>query len=102
MKKILEFDAVLLKNPDMDAAYIEIPFDMKKKFGKSRVPVHVTFDGEPYDGQAVKMGTLCHIIGVRKDIRTAICKYPGDKVHVILEEREKAKPESVLKAFKGG
>ena len=29
-----EFDAVILKNPDMDAAYIEIPFDVKAAFGK--------------------------------------------------------------------
>lgn len=89
MKKILEFDAVILKNPDMDAAYIEIPYDMKEIFGKSRVLVHVTFDGVPYDGQAVKMGTSCQIIGVRKDIRAKIGKQPGDKLHVTLEEREK-------------
>lgn len=48
--------------------------------------------GEPYDGQAVKMGTVCHIIGVRKDIRAKIEKYPGDKVHVTLKEREKPEP----------
>lgn len=89
MKKVLEFDAVLLKNPDMDAAYIEIPFDMKEIFGKSRVLVHATFDGQPYDGQAVKMKTKCHIIGVRKDIRAKINKQPGDKIHVTMAEREK-------------
>lgn len=92
MKKIMEFDAVLLKNPDMDAAYIEIPFDVKEAFGKARVPVHATFDGEPYDGQVVKMGTPCHVIGVRKDIRKKIGKQPGDKIHVTLEERLKPKP----------
>lgn len=91
MQKMLEFDAVLLKNPDMDAAYIEIPFDIKGIFGKSRVLVHATFDGEPYDGQAVRMGTSCHIIGVRKDIRAKIGKQPGDAVHVTLKEREKPK-----------
>lgn len=87
MKKALEFDAVLLKKQDMDAAYIEIPFDVKEVFKKSRVPVHATFDGEPYDGQVVKMGTPGHIIGVRKDIRARIGKQPGDEVHVTLEER---------------
>lgn len=92
MEKVLEFDAVLLKNSDMDAAYIEIPFDMKAVFGKSRVLVHATFDGEPYDGQAVKMGTPCHIIGVRKDIRNKIGKHVGEQVHVTLKEREKPKP----------
>lgn len=92
MKKVLEFDAVLMKNPDMDAAYIDIPYDVKKVFGKSRVPVHATFDGEPYDGQVVRMGTPCHIIGVRKDIRGKIGKQPGDKIHVTIEEREPPKP----------
>lgn len=87
MKNILEFDAVLLKHPDMDAAYVEIPFDVKAIFGKSRVPVHATFDGEPYDGQVVRMKTPCHIIGVRKDIRAKIGRQPGDSVHVTLEER---------------
>lgn len=92
MKKKLEFDAVLIKNQDMDAAYVEVPFDIKDIFGKSRLAVHTTFDGEPYDGQVVKMGTPCHIIGVRKDIRKKISKQPGDMVHVTLEEREKPKP----------
>lgn len=92
MKRVFEFDAVLLKNPDMDAAYIEIPFDVKEAFGKARVPVHATFDGEPYDGQVVKMGTPCHVIGVRKDIRAKIGRQPGDEIHVTLEERAKPEP----------
>ena len=87
MNEYHEFDAMIVKNPDMDAAYIEIPFDVKKTFGKGRVLVHVTFDGEPYDGQLVKMGTICHIIGIKKDIRAKINKQPGDIVHVILCER---------------
>ncbi|HCR41524.1 MAG TPA: DUF1905 domain-containing protein, partial [Lachnospiraceae bacterium] len=53
------------------------------------VLVHATFDGEPYDGQVVRMGTPCHIIGLRKDIRSKILKQPGDMVHITLREREK-------------
>lgn len=87
MSKVYEFEATLIKNPDMDAAYVEIPFDVKEAFGKSRVSVHATFDGEPYDGQLVKMGTPCHIIGVRKDIRAKIGKQPGDSVRVTVSER---------------
>lgn len=87
MKKIYEFDAVIRKVPDINGAYIEIPFDVKEEFGKGRVPVHVTFDGEPYDGQAVRMKTPCHIVGLRKDIRAKIGKEPGDTVHVTLQER---------------
>ena len=92
MSKSYTFDAKILKNPDMDAAYIEIPFDVKQAFGKGRVAVHATFDGESYDGQLVKMGTPCHIIGIRKDIRAKIGKQPGDEIHVTLTERTPPKP----------
>ena len=83
----LEFDAVILQNEDMDAAYVVVPFDIKALFGKGRLLVHATFDGEPYDGQIVRMGTPCYIIGVRKDIRKKIGKSFGDTVHVIFAER---------------
>jgi len=58
-------------------------------FGKGRVSVHATFDGEPYDGSLVRMKTPCHIIGVRKDIREKIGKQPGDTIKVTLKERIK-------------
>lgn len=86
-EKLYEFDAVLIKVPDMDAAYIEFPYDAKAEFGKGRVSVHTTFDGAPYDGSLVKMGTPCHIIGVRKEIRRRIGKQPGEIVRVTVQER---------------
>ena len=84
---ILEFDAVILQNENMDAAYVEVPFDIKAMFGKGRLLVHATFDGVPYDGQIVKMGMPCYIIGIRKDIRKQIGKSFGDMVHVTFCER---------------
>lgn len=87
MGKIYEFEAEIIKVPDMDAAYIEIPFDVKAEFGKGRVPVNATFDGEPYEGSLVRMKTPCHIIGIRKDIRKKIGKQAGDIIKVTLEER---------------
>ncbi len=84
---VYEFDAVIQKVPDLDGAYVEIPFDVKATFGKGRVPVHATFDGHPYDGSLVRMGTPCHIIGIQKAIRKTIGKQPGDTVHVTLQER---------------
>lgn len=92
MEKQFSFDAVIQKVPDMDGAYVEIPFDVKEVFGRGRVPVHAVFDGEPYDGQLVRMGTPCHIIGIRKDIRTRIGKQPGDTVHVTLSLRQTDTP----------
>jgi hypothetical protein len=88
MGKLYEFEAVIQKVPDIDGAYIEIPFDVKKEFGKGRVPVKATFDGEPYEGSLVKMKTPCHILGIRKDIRAKIGKQPGDVIKVTLEERQ--------------
>ena len=64
MDKQYVFDAQIKKVPDMDGAYVEIPFDVKKEFGKGRVPVHATFDGEPYEGQvavgAVILNRIAH------------------------------------------
>ena len=88
MSGVLEFDAVILQNEDMDAAYVEEPFDIKALFGKGRLLVHGTFDGVPYDGQMVKMGTPYHIIGIRKDIRKRMGKSFGDTVLVTFCERE--------------
>lgn len=87
-RKVYEFDAVIKKVPDIDGAYIEFPYDVREEFGKGRVKVHAEFDHVPYDGSLVRMKTECHIIGIRKDIRAAIGKQPGDTVHVIIRERE--------------
>lgn len=87
--KTYEFEAIIQKVPDIDGAYVEVPFDVKAEFGKGRVPVHATFDGVPYDGQVVRMGTPCHIIGLRKEIRAKIGKQAGDSVSVTLKERER-------------
>lgn len=85
--KIYEFTAVIRKVPDIDGTYVEIPFDVREEFGKGRVKVHATFDGVGYDGSLVRMGTPCHILGLRKDIRARIGKQPGDTVAVRLQER---------------
>ena len=69
------------------------PYDVREEFYAGRAKVHVEFDGEPYDGSVVNMGvknpdgSVCYIIGVRKDIRTKIRKQPGDSVHVVVWPR---------------
>ena len=87
-EKKYEFDAEIRKVPDIDGAYVDFPYDVRKEFGKGRVKVHAEFDGVPYDGSLVRMGTPNHIIGLRKDISAAIGKQAGDIVHVVLQERE--------------
>ena len=92
MKKY-EFDAIIQKVPDIDGAFIAFPYDIRKEFGKGRVKVNATFDGEPYDGSIVNMGitnpdgSICYIIGIRKDIRAKIDKQPGDTIRVVVVER---------------
>ena len=88
MSELLEFDAIILQNENMDAAYVEVPFDIKAMFGKGRLAVDATFDGVPYSGQIVRMGTPCFIIGLRKDIRKQIGKTFGDTVHVTFCQRK--------------
>lgn len=85
--KVYRFVAEIKKVPDIDGAYVEIPFDVRAEFGKGRVPVTATFDGEPYEGSLVKMKTPCHIIGIRKEIRAKIGKQSGDIIEVTVRER---------------
>ena len=90
--KIYSFEAEIKKVPDIDGAYVEVPLDIKAEFGKGRVKVHATFDGEPYDGSVVNMGvknpdgSVCYVIGIRKDIRAKTGKQPGDTIKVTLKE----------------
>lgn len=86
-EKLYEFDAIILKVPDIDGAYVEFPYDVRKEFGKGRVKVYATFDGVPYEGSLVRMKTPGHIIGIRKDIRAKIGKQPGSEIHVTIQER---------------
>lgn len=88
----LRFSATILQNGNMDAAYVEVPYDIKELFGKGRLLVNAAFDGIPYRGQVVKMGTPCYIIGVTKQIRSQIGKSFGDTVEVVLKERDSAQP----------
>lgn len=87
-KSEIAFEAVIQKVPDIDGAYVEIPFDVQVVFGKKRVKVHATFDGVPYDGLITRMGTPGPILGVRQDIRRRIGKGPGDRIAVTVRERE--------------
>lgn len=89
--KTYDYDAVIQKVSDQNGAYVIFPYD--PEFGKGRVKVHATFDGEPYDGSIVNMGvknadgSVCYILGIRKDIRTKIGKQPGDTVQIMIRER---------------
>lgn len=94
MTHLFEFDS-LIHDSDVGkgGAYIIFPHNIRDVFGKGRVKVRVTFDGIPYNGSIVNMGvknedgTVCYIIGMRKDIREQLNKKSGDVVHVTVRER---------------
>lgn len=92
--RVYEYESLLYEAGETGGAYVIFPYDIRKEFGRGRVKVHATFDGEEYDGSIVNMGvknadgTVCYIIGVRKEIRSRIGKQPGDSVRVTVRERE--------------
>ena len=67
-----------------------VPVDIRKVYGKGRLKVEATFDGEHYSGSVVNMGVkdadgkICYIIGITKAIRQRIGKTFGDTVEVTL------------------
>jgi hypothetical protein len=83
-----EFKAVIEKVEGMDAAFVAVPVDIRAVFGKGRLKVLAEFDGAPYEGSIVNMGvknpdgSICYIIGIRKDIRGKIGKQAGDTINV--------------------
>ena len=91
---VYTYDAIIQSsNIGKGGAYVPFPYDIRQTFGRGRVKVHATFDGEPYDGSVVNMGvknpdgSICYVIGILKEIRTKIGKQPGDTVHVTVRER---------------
>ena len=93
-EKIYEFTAAIEPVPDKGGAFVRFPYDIRKEFGKGRVKVEASFDGITYTGSIVNMGvknddgSVCYIVGVRKDIRKKLGKQPGDTVNVRLWEKK--------------
>ena len=94
MEKRYKFDSVIYPAPEKGGAYVRFPYDIRTEFGKGRVKAEITFDGEPYSGSIVNMGvkdedgSVCYIIGIRKDIREKIGKQPGDTVRITVKASE--------------
>ena len=88
MKKVLKNPGLIqfttnIIDPGGGGAYVEFPYDTEELFGTNgRIPVMIQFDGEPYRGSMLRMGTERHIIIIVKKIRETICKQAPDLVHV--------------------
>ena len=69
-------------------AYVRVPVNIKEYFGKGRLKVRVYFEMVYYEGSIVNMGvknpdgSVCYILGVRKDIREELQKNIGDTLTV--------------------
>ena len=90
--KIYKYEAIIEPVPEKHGAFVRFPYDIREEFGKGRVKVMATFDGIPYNGSVVNMGiknadgSVCYIIGVRKDIQEKMNKYVGDTITVTIQE----------------
>ena len=69
-------------------AYVRVPVNIKEYFGKGRLKVRVYFEMVYYEGSIVNMGaknpdgSVCYILGVRKDIREELQKDVGDTLTI--------------------
>jgi hypothetical protein len=85
--KTYEFESVLIKSDDINATYIEFPFDTMECFGKKgQVKVYVDVNGFEFRSSLVKMGYHCHLVGFRKEYRDITGIKVGDKVTVKIRE----------------
>jgi hypothetical protein len=102
MSEIGKFRAVI-ENAGNGGAYVKIPFDVEKVFGKKRVKVKATIEGQEYSGSLVRMGSEYHILIVLKEIREKIEKSFGDEVEILVEEdmqpRKVAVPPDLIRAL---
>lgn len=80
-------------------AFVAVPLDVEAIWGKKRVKVVATFNGEPYRGSLVRMGGPCHMLIVVKQIRERIGKAPGDMVDVTVREDDEPRLVAVPPDF---
>jgi len=83
MERVETF-AATIEEADRGGAFVRVPPAVVAALGgKGRIAVEATFDGVAYRGSVVSMGGAM-VVGVLKDIRTALGKGPGDEVTVTL------------------
>jgi hypothetical protein len=97
------FTAVI-QNAGGGGAFVEMPFDVEKEFGSKRPKVKAMIEGVPYRGTLTRMGTDCHVLGIRKEIREQVSKTFGDEVTITVEPdtepRAVEAPTELKKAFR--
>ena len=94
MTKTQTFTATI-ENAGGGGAFVRIPFDVEEVYGKKRVPVKASIDGQPYRGTLVRMGEPFHILIILKAIREKIGKDFGDEVEIMLAEDKEERKVSI-------
>lgn len=88
-----QFTAVIQAASAKGGAFVAFPYDLPTEFGRGRLKVHATFDGQPYNGSIVNMGvknpdgSICYVLGILKAIRQTLGKDIGDTVQVVVTPR---------------
>jgi Bacteriocin-protection, YdeI or OmpD-Associated/Domain of unknown function (DUF1905) len=94
----------IIQNAGGGGAFVEVPFDVEAAFGSKRPKIKALIEGIPYRGILTRMGTDCHILGIRKEIRDQIGKTFGDEVTITVEADTEPRlievPVELEKAFK--
>jgi hypothetical protein len=79
------FRARLETEPDSQAIFVVIPFDVQQAFGsRSRVPVHGAINGHPFRGSLIPYGGK-HYLGVNRALRESAGVRADDLVEVEIE-----------------
>src|SRR3990172_190665 len=93
----------VIQNAGGGGAFVEVPFDVEKEFGSKRPKVKALIEGVPYRGTLTRMGTECHILGIRKEIREQIGKTFGDEIEITVEQDTEPRvieiPRELAEAF---
>ena len=97
------FTAVI-QNAGGGGAFVEVPFDAEMEFGSKRPKVKAMIEGIAYRGILTRMGSDCHILGIRKDIREQLGKSFGDALTITVEPDAEPRvvevPPDLKQAFK--
>ena len=80
----MERFAAILGGEDGERPTVEVPFDVKERFGRARAPVRGTVDGAAFRTTVAVYGGR-YYLGFNKEVRERAGIAIGDKVEVSLE-----------------